>query len=100
MIEYDEGKRELTIRLLVVPRASRTEIKGVHGGAVRVRVAAPPVEGAANSELIKFLSKLLDIGKSELEIRTGSSSRRKTLVISGISSGRAEVISRVFSGKP
>lgn len=72
------------IRVVVVPRASRTELVGVHGDALKIRVAAPPVEGAANDELIAFVAKRLGIGRSLVSVTAGRSSKRKTLSIQGI----------------
>lgn len=93
MIEYDERKGTLEIRVLAVPRASKTEIKGEHDGQLRVRVAAPPVGGAANEELIGFFSKLLKLPRSAVEIVSGGTSRRKTVRLSGIDPKKASEIS-------
>lgn len=71
------GATELLV--LVVPRASRTELSGLHEGRLRVRVAAPPVEGKANKELVAFFSKLLGVGKSAVAIERGESGRRKVI---------------------
>ena len=54
-------------------------------GAVKIRVAAPPVDGAANLELIKFVSKLLDIPRNKVEIASGTLSRHKLLRVTGVS---------------
>ncbi|HTL12332.1 MAG TPA: DUF167 family protein [Bdellovibrionota bacterium] len=75
------------LRLHIQPKASRTEIVGVHGtGAdarLKVRIAAPPVDGAANEELVRFLKKAL--GASGAELVRGHSSRSKDLLIRGLS---------------
>lgn len=71
------------------PRASRTEFAGVHGDAVRVRLAAPPVEGAANAELVAFLAKRLGVPKSAVRIVTGERGRRKVVEVQGLSEDRA-----------
>jgi uncharacterized protein (TIGR00251 family) len=71
----------LRIRLHVQPRASRTEVAGVHGDALRVRVAAPPVEGEANQELLRFLAKKLRLPKSDLQLVHGESGRTKVIEI-------------------
>lgn len=55
MINYSEKDGTLTFNVRVVTRASRSEIVGEHDGALRVRIAAPPVEGAANEELVRLL---------------------------------------------
>jgi uncharacterized protein (TIGR00251 family) len=67
--------------LHVQPRASRTEVAGVHGDALRIRVAAPPVEGEANQELLRFLAKKLHLPKSDLKLIHGESGRTKIIEI-------------------
>ena len=63
----------------VQPNASRTEIVGWKGEALKIRVAAPPVDGKANKELIQYLSKNLGLAKSEIEIISGHKIKRKRL---------------------
>jgi uncharacterized protein (TIGR00251 family) len=70
--------------LHIVPRASTSAVAGRHGDALKIRIAAPPADGAANDELIRFLADRLQIPRSAITITGGSSSRRKTVVISGI----------------
>jgi uncharacterized protein (TIGR00251 family) len=74
---------DLTLRILVQPRASRSEIVGPHGDALKVRLAAPPVDGAANDELVRMLAREYKVPKSAIEIVAGLSSRRKTIRIRG-----------------
>ena len=74
----------LTLLVQVAPRASRSALAGVHGGRLKVRIAAPPVDGAANDELLRFLAKTLDIGRSQLEVRQGIASKRKTVIVFGL----------------
>jgi uncharacterized protein (TIGR00251 family) len=69
----------------VQPRASRTEIAGIHGTALKVRLHSPPVEGAANDELIAFLAKILTVPKRSVRIISGLSSRKKTVEVDGVS---------------
>ena len=85
MIHISVGKESLTILFHVLPRASQTKIVGEIDGAVKIRVAAPPVDGAANLELIKFVSKLLDIPRNRVEIASGTLSRHKLLRGTGVS---------------
>jgi uncharacterized protein len=73
------------MRLRVQPRASRTEIVGEHDGALRIRVAAPPVDGDANAELVRFLAKRLGVAKSRVRIVAGDSGRMKTVEVEGVS---------------
>jgi uncharacterized protein (TIGR00251 family) len=74
----DDGVR-LTIR--VQPRASRTEVVGPHGEALKIRLAAPPVDGAANRELVAFLAKRLRRPKSAITITGGEHARIKTVMV-------------------
>lgn len=81
-ITYKDGSATFAVR--VVPRASRTEIVGEIGGAVKVRLASPPVDGAANAELIKLFAKTLGVAKSDVEILSGQASKTKQLRIAGV----------------
>jgi len=73
----------------VVPRASATAVAGRHGDAVRIRVAAPPVDGAANAELVRFMAQQLGVSRGAVTIARGQSSRSKTVTIEGISTDAA-----------
>jgi len=68
----------------VQPRASRTEVVGLHGDAIKLRVAAPPVEGAANEKVIRFLADALDVGRQQVTIVAGLGARKKTVRVSGV----------------
>ena len=68
----------------VQPRASRSEVSGAYGDAVKIRLAAPPVEGAANKALIAFLSKSLGVSKSAVTITAGERSRSKSVQVVGM----------------
>ena len=68
----------------VVPRASKNEIAGRQGEAVKVRLTAPPVEGAANEALIGLLSEVLGVRKSHIEILSGHSARNKIVCVVGL----------------
>ena len=80
--ELNEG---LLICINVQPRASRTEIVGIHKDTLKIKFTSPPVDGAANSLLIKFISKELGIAKSRINLRSGERSRQKKIIIEGIS---------------
>ncbi len=69
----------------IQPRASKTEVSGTHGGAIKIRIAAPAVENAANLALVEFLARRLGVAKSRIRIVSGSSSRSKRLEIDGVS---------------
>lgn len=68
----------------VVPRSSRSEIVGEHDGALKVRLNSPPVDGAANAELIKLVAKRLNVARSDIEIVSGEASKTKRLRVSGV----------------
>lgn len=61
----------------VIPNASRSEIVGWHEGALKIRLAAPPVEGKANEELCRFLGKVFDVAPSLVEIERGMANKKK-----------------------
>ncbi len=67
------------------PRASRTELAGAHGDALKIRLAAPPVEGAANRELVAFLAGRLRVPKSAIQIVKGERGREKLVEVAGVS---------------
>ena len=73
------------IPLRVHPNAAANELVGFIDGSLRVKVAAPPVKGKANKELIAFLSKVLGVNKDSLTIVTGHTSRNKVIAIAGLS---------------
>jgi uncharacterized protein (TIGR00251 family) len=69
----------------VVPRASRTGLDGIVEGALRVRLTAPPVEGAANAALTVFLANLLGVPRSAITVAAGATARQKSLLVRGLS---------------
>jgi len=83
---FDAHQRGKAIRFSVhlQPRASKNEIAGLHGGSLKVRVTAPPVEGLANEALIDFLSQSLDIPRRSVCIVSGLSSRNKVVEASEV----------------
>jgi len=76
---------EMIIDVRVITRASCNEIVGTQGGVLRVRITAPPVDGAANTELVKLLSRAFGVSRSNVEIVSGETSRNKRLRITGAS---------------
>jgi len=72
-----------SLRVKVTPRASCNEICGWTGDALKVRLAAPPVDGKANRALVEFLAETLDVPRSCISIRTGDTSRLKHVIIRG-----------------
>ncbi|HEX8282168.1 MAG TPA: DUF167 domain-containing protein [Pyrinomonadaceae bacterium] len=83
MIEYREEAGALVFAVRVAPRASKTAAAGAHGGALKVRVAAPPVEGAANEELTRFLARAFGVPSRAVEIVSGHSSKTKVVRVGG-----------------
>jgi uncharacterized protein (TIGR00251 family) len=79
-----EQNGALTITIHAQPGAKKSEVVGLHGEALKVRLAARPVEGAANEELIRFFSELLGIAQNRLRLARGGLSRHKVLEISGL----------------
>jgi uncharacterized protein (TIGR00251 family) len=74
----------LEVRLHALPRAKHCEVSGVHNGALKVKVTAPPVDDAANRAIIDFFARVLHVPKSSLTIPSGARSRDKTLQIKGL----------------
>ena len=74
----DDG---VLLQLSVMPNARRTEVDGLHDGALRVRLAAPPIDGRANDALIAWLAQSLGVPKRDVEVLRGESSRRKQVAI-------------------
>ena len=71
------------IRLRVQPRAARTEVVGAHGDAFRVRLTAPPVDGAANEALLRFLAEQLGVARSTVRLVAGETARTKVVSVEG-----------------
>jgi uncharacterized protein (TIGR00251 family) len=84
----------LILDVRVVPRASRSEIVGLHDGALKVRIAAPPVAAAANAALIKLLAKHFGVSKSDIAIVHGENSKNKRIRIVNITRSGFEDITR------
>lgn len=75
----------ITITVQVQPRSSGDGIAGMHGGRLKVRISAPPVDGKANERLTEVIAKAFGVSKSSVEIIKGHTSRLKTVRISGVS---------------
>ena len=80
--ESDQG---VVLKVQVQTRASRDEVVGPHGDSLKVRITAAPVAGAANKHLLKFLAKRLKIPQSQLSLKSGATSRAKSIEIEGMS---------------
>jgi uncharacterized protein (TIGR00251 family) len=83
MIDFTEESGALTFAVRVVPRASKSALAGEHAGALKVRVAAPPVEGAANEELARLLAKAFGVAARDVEVLSGRASKSKRVRVVG-----------------
>jgi hypothetical protein len=79
--ETDGG---VDVSVIVVPRASRTRVVGVHDDMLRVQLAAPPVDGAANDALVRFVAESTGTPRSSVSVARGLASRRKTVRLAGV----------------
>lgn len=100
-VTVDSRGKAVRFRVRLVPRASRNEITGVLDGVLRVRLHAPPVDGAANEALVAFLADRLDVPRRGVRIVTGATSRTKVIEVEGVSSAAVErlAVARVEEGK-
>ena len=80
--EIQEGGR-IRLEVYIQPGASKTELAGLHGGCIKIRIAAPPVDNAANRALVEFVAERLGIPSRQVRIAAGLTSRRKVLDIDG-----------------
>ena len=87
----DKGAMEsVTLSIRIQPRASKNEITWMENGGLKIRLTAPPVDGAANEALIRFLAETLSVTKSQVDIVSGHTSRDKIVRISGVGNADAE----------
>jgi len=78
---YSWQGEDLILRCHLQPKASRDEISGLHGDSVKIRIAAPPIEGRANAALVKFLAKTFGVAKRDVSIISGELGREKRVRI-------------------
>lgn len=86
------GDGRITLTLHIQPGAKKTEFAGLHGDALKIRLAAPPVDGKANEALLKFVAETLGLAKSAISLKSGQTSRRKVVEVCG---ARIEAIARL-----
>ena len=84
MIPYNEIGGALIFKVQVVPRASRSEIIGEHNGALRVRIAAAPVDGAANEAVVRTLALAFKVSRGAVRITAGRTSKIKQVSVRGV----------------
>ena len=77
------ARQPVVLTIVVQPRAARTEVVGPYGDGLKVRLQAPPVDGAANEELVRFLARRLHVSPSAVAIVGGAGSRRKRVAVTG-----------------
>lgn len=94
-IRYEQRGDAVRIPVRAQPRASRSELAGEYDGALKVRLAAPPVEGAANEELVRLLARLLGVPKSAVRVVSGESGRNKMVEVEGVA---VDDVARVLGG--
>lgn len=78
---WEDAGHRLVLSLHIQPNASRTEVAGLHGGALKIKVAAPPADHQANDKLLEFLRKSFKVGKRQVVLRHGEHARRKVVEI-------------------
>jgi uncharacterized protein (TIGR00251 family) len=97
-LPFGRSAQGVTFSVRVIPRAGRTGVAGTRGGALLVRLAAPPVEGAANAALVEFLAGAFDRPKGAIRIISGQSSRDKRVAVDGLTSdAAARVLSAILA---
>lgn len=94
-----ESPEGAVLTVHVQPKAARTEYVGIHGGALKFRVAAPPIEGAANEALRSFLAERFGLPKGAVVVRAGQKSRRKQVVLTGVPASLAQEVLPITSAR-
>lgn len=80
-----ESPEGVELTLMVVPRSSVNALAGVHGEALKLKVTAPPVDSAANAEVVRFLAEILDVPRGAVRLVRGATRRHKQVRIVGLS---------------
>lgn len=80
---YRRNGETITLTLHVQPGAKRSEITGLHGAALKIKLAAPPIEGRANDALLRFIAVLFDVPQRNAQLKQGGQSRHKVVLITG-----------------
>lgn len=84
MVKLSATNESISFGVRVQPRASRSEVAGELDGALKVRLAAPPVDGEANEELVRFLAKLFAVSRQRVSIFSGLTSKNKLIRVEGV----------------
>ncbi len=96
---FQETPQGLLINIYVQPRASRNKISGIHNGALKMTIQAPPVDDAANRMCVEFLSKIFSVHRSAIEIVSGHTGRNKRVLLrcSQTADGRVQACRDILS---
>jgi uncharacterized protein len=92
MIWNQDANNSVSFEVRVVPRSSKSEVIGEHDGALKIKLASPPVDNAANEELIKLLSKTFDVSKNAVKIISGQTSKRKMVRVKGADANKIAAV--------
>jgi uncharacterized protein (TIGR00251 family) len=87
-----DGAGGAVLELLVQPRASRTRVVGEYDGRLKIQLAAPPVDGEANAELLAFLAGILRVRRADVSLLAGETGRRKRVRIAGVTAAAAAAL--------
>ena len=79
------------LNLRIVPRAAKNAIQGELGDALKIRLCAPPVDGAANAALIEFLSDALSLPRARVQLLSGATSRNKRVLLAGLPAAKVKI---------
>ncbi len=100
MALVQDSEEGAVLALHVQPKAARTEYVGVHGDALKFRVAAPPVDGAANEEICRYLAERFGLRKGDVIVQTGQASRHKRIMLKRVQAKRVrEILGVPFSDR-
>ncbi len=80
---YRRNGDVITLTLHIQPGAKRTDVAGLHGEALKIRLAAPPIEGRANEALLKFIAESFGVPLRQVELKQGGQSRHKVVAVTG-----------------
>lgn len=100
MIEIVEKNGNLGFHIRISPRAKRSELQGEHDGALKLRIAAPPIEGRANAECKRFVGELLGVPASGVDISRGASSKTKLVLVRGLTREELQRRLAALSARP
>ncbi|MBN1613853.1 MAG: DUF167 domain-containing protein [Deltaproteobacteria bacterium] len=92
MLQISTTTKGIIFSILVLPRSPRNEVAGAVDGALKLRIAAPPTEGKANAECMRYLSQLLRVPKAQVALIGGHKSRKKTVCITGVKAEAIEAL--------